>query len=180
VISATTTPTGCHDNAMRVTVTDTAGTSGTVTADRSEVAAAIRPWFTPDASPEVHAAIDRLQQSLDRAPADQLGTEDTDLSTTRLCAFLGIKLRLADADRQEEEAAIMGEPTPKSTDEIPSGNKPIEGVGTSTPGFSGDSPEIPVLVVIVLVVVSAIGSGFGMLLARKARAARQRGAESSA
>ena len=165
-------------NAMRVTVTDTAGTSGTITAERSEVAAAIRPWFTPDASPEVHAAIDRLQQSLDRAPADQLGTEDTDLSTTELCAFLGIKLRLADADRQEEEAAIMGEPTPKSTDEIPSANKPIEGVGTSTPGFIGEGPEIPVVVVVVLVILSAIGSGVGMMLVRKARAARQRGAES--
>ena len=162
---------------MKVTVTDTTGASGTVTAERSEVAAAIRVWFTPDASPEVDAAIDRLQQSLDRAPADQLGTEDTDLSTTRLCAYLGIELRLADADSQEE-AAIMGESKPKSIDEIPSANKPIEGVGTSTPGFSGGGPEIPVVVVVVLVVVSAIGSGFGVLLARKAkrerRAVRQR------
>ncbi|HZE14318.1 MAG TPA: hypothetical protein VE197_00640 [Mycobacterium sp.] len=113
-------------NAMHVTVTDTTGTSGTVTAERSEVAAAIRPWFS-DASPEVHAAIDRLQQSLDRAPADHLGTEDTDLSTTRLCAYLGIKLGLADADRQDmiEEAAIMGEAKPKPP---PPGAKPIEGV----------------------------------------------------
>jgi hypothetical protein len=99
---------------MKVTVTDTTGASGAVTAERSGVAAAIRPWFI-DASPEVHAAIDRLQHSLDRAPADRLGTEDTDLSTSRLCAFLGIELRLAGADRQDEVAAVMGESTPKST-----------------------------------------------------------------
>jgi hypothetical protein len=79
-----------------------------------------------------------------------------------------------------EEAAIMGESKPKSPDEIPSANKPIEGVGTSTPGFVGEGPEIPVVVVVVLVVVSAIGSGLGMMLARKARGARQRGAEGSA
>ena len=162
-------------NAMRVTVSDTTGTSGTVTAERSKVAAAIRPWFI-DASPQVHAAIDRLQQSLDRAPADQIGTEEPDLSTTRLCAFLGIELGLADADRQQ--AALTGESKPKSTDEIPSGNKPIEGVGTSTAGMGGGSDgEMPVVLVVVLVVVSAIGSGFGVLLARKAkrRTARRRG-----
>lgn len=79
----------------------------------------------------------------------------------------------------------MGESKPKSIDEIPSGSKPIEGVGTSVVDGGGpEGPEIPVVVVVVLVVVSAIGSGFGLLLARKAkrerRAARQRGAESSA
>jgi hypothetical protein len=61
-----------------------------------------------------------------------------------------------------EEAAIMGESKPKSTDEKPTGSKPIEGVGTA---------------IAALVVVSAIGSGVGWLRAR--RAARQRGAESS-
>ena len=168
-------------NAMRVTVTDITGSSGTVTADRSEVAAAIRPWFTPDASPQVEEAIDRLQQSLDRAPADQLGTEDTELSTTRLCAYLGIELGRADADRLEDEAAIFGESMQESSDEIPSGSKPVEGVGTSTLGLGGArTGELPVVLIALLVVVSAIGSVFGLLLARKIegkrRAARAAGA----
>jgi hypothetical protein len=69
----------------------------------------------------------------------------------------------------------MGESKPKSFDEIPSGNKPIEGVGTSVVDGGGPEPETPVWVVVVLVIV-AIGT-FG-LLARKARAARQGGTES--
>jgi hypothetical protein len=76
-----------------------------------------------------------------------------------------------------EEAAIMGESKPKSAD-IPSA-EPIEGVGTSDPG-GGPWPDIPVVVGVLLVILSAIGSGFGLMRARKARAARQRGAESSA
>jgi hypothetical protein len=76
-------------------------------------------------------------------------------------------------------AAIMGESNPKSFDEIPSGSKPIEGVGTSVVNGGGSGPEIPVVVVVVLVIVTAIGSGFGLMRARKARATRQRGAESS-
>jgi hypothetical protein len=133
-------------NAMHVTVTDTTGTSGTVTAERSEVSAAIRPWFS-DASPEVHAAIDRLQQSLDRAPADQLGTEDTDLSITRLCAYLGIKLGVADADRQDmiEEAAIMGEAKPK-----PEPRPPLPPPGAKP--FAGVAKAVAAMVVVVLAI----------------------------
>ena len=74
----------------------------------------------------------------------------------------------------------MGESKPKSFDEIPSVNKPIEGVGTSVVDGGGPWPEIPVVVGVLLVIVSAIGSGFGLMRARKARAARQRGAESRA
>lgn len=146
-------------NAMRVTVTDTAGTSGTVTAERSEVAAAIRPWFI-DASPQVHAAIDRLQQSLDRAPADQLGTEDTDLSTTRLCAFLGIELGRAEPDRQEE-AAIIGEAEPKPKPKpppLPPGDKRIEGVATA----------VAAMVVVVLAI--ALGRGLAARAQSRTRA----------
>jgi hypothetical protein len=69
----------------------------------------------------------------------------------------------------------VGKSKPKSFDEISGGNRPIEGVGTSDPGGVGPEPETPVWVVVVLVIV-AIGT-FG-LLARKARAARQGGAES--
>jgi hypothetical protein len=163
-------------NAMKVTVTDTTGASGAVTAERSGVAAAIRPWFI-DASPEIHAAIDRLQHSLDRAPADRLGTEDTDLSTSRLCAFLGIELRLAGADRQDEKAAVMGVSAPKSADTIRSADKPIEGIGTSTPGMTGSGDEMPVVVVVVLVVLSAIG--LGLVLARKAKRERRAAARTA-
>jgi hypothetical protein len=78
----------------------------------------------------------------------------------------------------------MGESKPKSTDTIRSAKEPIEGVGTSDPGLGPPDDGIPVVLVVVLVIVSAIGSGFGLLLARKAkrerRPARQRGAESSA
>jgi hypothetical protein len=74
-------------------------------------------------------------------------------------------------------AAIMGESKPKSFDEIPSRSKPIEGVGTSVANGGGSGPEIPVVVVVVLVIVTAIGSGFGLMRARKAHAARKRGAE---
>jgi len=49
-------------------------------------------------------------------------------------------------------------------------------MGESKPRLPGDTPEIPV----VLVVVSAIGSDFGLMLARKSRAARQTGAASRA
>ncbi len=73
---------------MNVSLTDT---TGTVTLDRGQVAAALRPWY-PDASPEIAEAISRLQASLDRAPTDQLGTEDGDLSTSKLCAFLGVNV----------------------------------------------------------------------------------------
>jgi len=70
----------------------------------------------------------------------------------------------------------MGASKPKSADS-PSG-EPIEGVGTDPGG--GPWPDIPVVVGLLLVLVSAIGSGFGLMRARKARAARQRGAESIA
>jgi hypothetical protein len=83
-----------------------------------------------------------------------------------------------------EEAAIMGETSPKSADEIPSGSKPIEGVGTSIANGGGGGPDIPVVVVVVvLVILAAIGSGLGLLLARKAKreaAAPQGGAGSTA
>ena len=73
---------------VNVSLTDT---TGTVTIDRGQVAAALRPWY-PDAPPEISEAINRLQASLDQAPTDQLGTEDANLSTTKLCAFLGVNV----------------------------------------------------------------------------------------
>ena len=50
---------------MQITITDEAGTSGTVTVDKDDVAEAIRPWY-PEAPTEVTEAIDELQTALNR------------------------------------------------------------------------------------------------------------------
>ncbi len=50
--------------------------------------------------------------------------------------------------------------------EVPSANKPIEGVGTGIVDLGPEGPDIPV---VVLVVASAIGAGISVLLARKSK-----------
>lgn len=50
---------------MQITITDEAGTSGTVTVESYDVADTIRPWY-PEAPAEVTEAIDALQVALNR------------------------------------------------------------------------------------------------------------------
>lgn len=50
---------------MLIQVTDTAGTSGTITINHTEIADAIAGWY-PDAPPEVTDAITNLQDALNR------------------------------------------------------------------------------------------------------------------
>lgn len=57
---------------MLLTITDTAGTSGTVTTDKDTVADAIRGWY-PDAPDDVTAALDELQTALDRGDQAKVG-----------------------------------------------------------------------------------------------------------
>lgn len=66
-----------------------------VVVDRRDVAATIRRWFD-DAPAELEQAIRDLQRSLDSAPPGELGTELPHLSTSELCAYIGITLRVAD------------------------------------------------------------------------------------
>lgn len=82
-----------------------------VVVDRSDVAQTIRPWFD-DAPGEFHQAIRDLQHSLDSAPRDTLGTE----STSGLCEYLGITLRVADAGPAAPGTAATGELTQDEID----------------------------------------------------------------
>lgn len=82
-----------------------------VVVNRSDVAETIRPWFD-DAPGEFHQAIRDLQRSLDSAPRDALGTE----STSGLCEYLGITLRIADAAHGVDDSTATGELTQDEID----------------------------------------------------------------
>lgn len=71
---------------MKVTITDTAGTSGTITTELDTVATAITPWY-PDAPATILDAIDDLQAHL-------LTGEDY----TAAAEFLGILVTAPDED----------------------------------------------------------------------------------
>ena len=75
-----------------------------IVVDHSDVAKTIMPWFV-DAPGDVEQAIRDLQRSLDIAPRGTLGTESAHLSTSELCAYLGITLRLVDAAHSADSAA---------------------------------------------------------------------------
>lgn len=66
-----------------LTITDTAGTSGSVTVESHDVADAIRPWY-PEATDEVYQAIEELQAALNR-------NEDTG----GMCEYLSITIERA-------------------------------------------------------------------------------------
>lgn len=48
---------------MKVTITDTAGTSGATTVEAHDIAETIRPWY-PEAPAEVVAAVDDLERAV--------------------------------------------------------------------------------------------------------------------
>lgn len=81
-----------------------------IVVNRSDVAETIRPWFL-DAPDEYHQAIRDLQRSLDVAPRDTLGTD----STSGLCEYLGITLRVADVAPAAHDIT-MGELTQDEID----------------------------------------------------------------
>lgn len=54
-----------------LTITDTVGTSGSVTVEAYDVAEAITPWY-PEAPAEVHAVIANLQEAIN-AGGDESG-----------------------------------------------------------------------------------------------------------
>lgn len=82
-----------------------------IVVNRSDVAATIRPWFV-DAPGEFDQAIRDLQRSLDTAPRGTLGTE----STSGLCEYLGITLRIADAAEAAHDTTTTGELTQDEID----------------------------------------------------------------
>lgn len=55
---------------MLIKVTDTAGTSGTITVDSHDLAETITPWY-PEAPAEVYTAIDDLQAAILRGDHTQ-------------------------------------------------------------------------------------------------------------
>ncbi|MBY0441509.1 MAG: hypothetical protein K2Q25_05135 [Mycobacteriaceae bacterium] len=75
-----------------------------IVVDHGDVAKTIRPWFV-DAPGDVEQAIRDLQRSLDIAPRGTLGTESPHLSTSELCAYLGITLRMVDGAPATHDAA---------------------------------------------------------------------------
>lgn len=60
-----------------LTITDTIGTSGSITVEPHAVAEAIRPWY-PEAPDEVYEVIEQLQDAIDRGRQDT-GEWETDL-----------------------------------------------------------------------------------------------------
>lgn len=87
-----------------------------IVVDRRDVAKTISRWFS-DASDDIEQAIDDLQRSLDIAAPETLGTESSQLSTSRLCAFLGVTLRPAEV-AQPSYSAMTIENTQLTQDEI--------------------------------------------------------------
>lgn len=72
---------------MRIEVTDTVGTSGTMIIDHSDFAEAVRPWY-PDAPSGVTRAIREVQDSLNGFyDANRHGWAET---------YLGITVTLAE------------------------------------------------------------------------------------
>jgi hypothetical protein len=82
-----------------------------IVVNRSDVAETISPWFV-DAPGEFHQAIRDLQRALDSAPGDSLGTE----STSGLCEYLGITLRIADVGQAVDDSTATGELTQDEID----------------------------------------------------------------
>jgi hypothetical protein len=82
-----------------------------VVANRSQVGETIAPWFA-DASDELRQAVHDLQYALNAAPLGTLGAE----STSPICNYLGITLKIADAPQAAPEAPITGEVTQEEID----------------------------------------------------------------
>jgi hypothetical protein len=76
---------------LDVIVTDTRVRNGaSVIVDRSQVADAIRPWFSGEPA-AVTDGIGELQSALDQAPAGELDRS----STLGPCCYLGIRIEVA-------------------------------------------------------------------------------------
>lgn len=100
---------------MKVQVTDNHSyNSEPIVVSHRDVAETIRPWFD-DSTGEIEQAIRDLQRSLNTAQPGALGTETHELSTSGLCAFLGITLRVVDAGGTSG-AAMSGELTQDEID----------------------------------------------------------------
>lgn len=83
---------------MKVQVTDNHSyDADPIVVSHRDVAETITPWFS-DAGAEIEQAIRDLQRSLNSAQRGALGTETHELSTSGLCSFLGITLRIVDAE----------------------------------------------------------------------------------
>lgn len=95
-----------------------------------DVAETIRPWFV-DAPGDVEQAIRDLQRSLNIAPRGMLGTESPHLSTSELCAYLGITLRMVDTPQTTQDAASMAG-TELTQDEISKASKLCRSEGVPT------------------------------------------------
>ncbi len=65
---------------MMISITDKAGTSGTVTVEKDDAERSITPWF-PEAPEDVRKALFDLQTALDRGEA-----------TSEIETFLGIAI----------------------------------------------------------------------------------------
>jgi hypothetical protein len=91
---------------MKVQITDNHSYDAhPIVVSHRDVAETIGPWFA-DATAEIEQAIRDLQHSLNIAQQGALGTETHELSTTGLCAFLGITLRIADVKDASGATAI--------------------------------------------------------------------------
>lgn len=98
---------------MKVQVTDNHSYDAEpIVVSHRDVAETIRPWFS-DATGEIEQAIRDLQRSLNSAQQGALGTETHELSTSGLCSYLGITLRIVDAG---PGAALTGELTQDEID----------------------------------------------------------------
>ena len=72
---------------MRYTITDQAGTNGTITVDSFDVADALRGWFAADEA-EVQQAVTDLQAAIERRDPVQW----------ELAEYLGISIAVIDGD----------------------------------------------------------------------------------
>jgi hypothetical protein len=88
-----------------ITVTDTAGTSGSATIESFDLADTIRPWY-PEAPAEVLAAVDELQDAVNSG-VDQEGlTAYLALSITP-AALLTVKLAESPGEYDTTHAVIL-------------------------------------------------------------------------